>query len=49
MARPPPRSWKYGDPDSHDLRHALAAHHGVAPENIMWARGSTGFWACWCG
>lgn len=34
--------WKYGDPDNHDLRHALAAHHGVAPENIMIGEGIDG-------
>lgn len=31
--------WMYGDPESHDLRHALAAHHGVGPENIMVGEG----------
>ncbi|KJZ17902.1 pyridoxal phosphate-dependent aminotransferase [Loktanella sp. S4079] len=31
--------WMYGDPESHDLRHALAAHHGVAPNNIMVGEG----------
>ena len=31
--------WKYGDPENHDLRHALAAHHGIAPENIMIGEG----------
>ena len=31
--------WMYGDPESHDLRHALARHHGVAPENIMVGEG----------
>ncbi|MDO6588823.1 pyridoxal phosphate-dependent aminotransferase [Loktanella sp. D2R18] len=31
--------WKYADPESHDLRAALAAHHGVAPENIMVGEG----------
>lgn len=31
--------WRYGDPESHDLRHALAAHHGVQPENIMVGEG----------
>jgi len=31
--------WMYGDPESHDLRHALAAHHGVQPENIMVGEG----------
>lgn len=34
--------WKYGDPDSHDLRHALAARHGVAPENVMVGEGIDG-------
>ncbi|OYR19586.1 pyridoxal phosphate-dependent aminotransferase [Brucella thiophenivorans] len=27
--------WKYGDPENHELRHAIAAHHQVKPENIM--------------
>lgn len=27
--------WKYGDSESHDLREALAAHHGVARENLV--------------
>ena len=31
--------WKYGDPESHDLRHALAAHHGVAADNIVVGEG----------
>ncbi len=31
--------WMYGDPESHDLRHALAAHHGVAPTHIMVGEG----------
>lgn len=31
--------WMYGDPESHDLRHALAAHHKVEPENIMVGEG----------
>lgn len=30
-----PEVWKYGDPENYELRHALAAHHGVGPENIM--------------
>lgn len=34
--------WKYGDPDNHDLRHALATHHGIAPENIMLGEGIDG-------
>ncbi|MDE3080205.1 MAG: pyridoxal phosphate-dependent aminotransferase [Paracoccaceae bacterium] len=32
-------AWKYGDPESFDLRHALAAHHGVRPENILVGEG----------
>ncbi|WP_298257446.1 pyridoxal phosphate-dependent aminotransferase [uncultured Litoreibacter sp.] len=34
--------WKYGDPESHDLRHALAAHHGIAADNIMVGEGIDG-------
>ena len=32
-------AWMYGDPESYDLRHALAAHHCIAPENIMVGEG----------
>ncbi len=35
-------AWMYGDPESHDLRQALAAHHGVAPEAIMIGEGIDG-------
>ena len=35
-------AWMYGDPDSHALRHALAAHHGVPPEAIMVGEGIDG-------
>ncbi len=31
--------WKYADPENHDLKQALAAHHGVAPENIVIGEG----------
>jgi histidinol-phosphate aminotransferase len=34
--------WKYGDPEVHDLRAALAAHHGVAPANIVVGEGIDG-------
>ena len=34
--------WKYGDPEVHDLRAALAAHHGVAPGNIVVGEGIDG-------
>jgi histidinol-phosphate aminotransferase len=34
--------WKYGDPEGYELRHALAAHHGVKPENIVLGPGIDG-------
>jgi histidinol-phosphate aminotransferase len=34
--------WKYGDPENHDLKVALAAHHGVAPDNIVVGEGIDG-------
>ncbi|MEL6957638.1 MAG: pyridoxal phosphate-dependent aminotransferase [Pseudomonadota bacterium] len=34
--------WKYGDPESHDLRHALAAHHGIEMNNIVVGAGIDG-------
>lgn len=37
-----PEQWMYGDPESHDLRHALARHHGIAPENIVVGEGIDG-------
>lgn len=37
-----PEIWKYGEPDSHDLRHALAAHNRAAPENIIVGEGIDG-------
>ena len=42
MARAAQDGWKYGDSESHDLREALAAHHGVAPANIMVGEGIDG-------
>ena len=35
-------AWKYGDPEVHDLRAALAAHHGVTPGNIVVGEGIDG-------
>lgn len=37
-----PEIWKYGEPDSHALRHALAAHNRVKPENILVGEGIDG-------
>lgn len=34
--------WMYGDPENHDLRHALAAHHGVTPDHIVIGEGIDG-------
>ncbi|HEU0222212.1 MAG TPA: pyridoxal phosphate-dependent aminotransferase [Paracoccaceae bacterium] len=34
--------WKYGDPENHDLKAALAALHGVAPANIVVGEGIDG-------
>ena len=34
--------WMYGDPESLDLRHALAKFHGITPENIVVGEGIDG-------
>lgn len=34
--------WMYGDPENHDLRRALAAHHGCDIENIVVGEGIDG-------
>ena len=34
--------WMYCDPENHDLKAAIAAHHGVAPENVMVGEGIDG-------
>jgi histidinol-phosphate aminotransferase len=35
-------SWKYGDPEIHDLRAAIAAHHGIGIENVTVGEGIDG-------
>jgi len=42
MEKAAPEVWMYGDPENHDLRQALAKHHGLAPENIMVGEGIDG-------
>lgn len=42
MAQAASDVWMYGDPENHDLRHALAIHHGVGAENIMVGEGIDG-------
>jgi histidinol-phosphate aminotransferase len=39
MARAAAECWKYGDPENHDLKQALARIHGVKPENIVVGEG----------
>ncbi len=36
------QSWKYADPENYDLKAALAAHHGIAPANIVVGEGIDG-------
>ncbi len=42
MAAAAAEAWQYGDPEAHDLRAALAAHHGVRPANIAVGEGIDG-------
>lgn len=42
MTRATAEVWMYGDPENHDLRAALAAHHGVRPDNIVVGEGIDG-------
>ena len=37
-----PDAWKYPDPEMHDLRRAIAAHHGCDPAHIMPGEGIDG-------
>lgn len=39
IARAASEVWKYCDPENHDLKQALARHHGVDPENIAVGEG----------
>lgn len=41
-------AWIYSDSESHYLRHALAAHHNVAPENIVVGEGIDGLLGLTC-
>jgi len=35
-------AWKYCDPENHDLKQAIARHHGVAPDNVVVGEGIDG-------
>ncbi len=43
-----PDVWMYGDPENYDLKQALAAFHGVAPENIVVGAGIDGLLGSLC-
>ncbi len=34
--------WMYGDPEMHDLRTAIAAHHGTTPDHVIIGEGIDG-------
>ena len=42
MAQAATEVWMYGDPENHDLRHALAQHHRINAENIVVGEGIDG-------
>lgn len=42
MAAEAGEAWKYCDPENHDLKHAIAAAHGVGPDNVMVGEGIDG-------
>ncbi len=42
IAAAAPQSWKYGDPELFELRHALAHHHGIAPDEVTVGEGIDG-------
>lgn len=42
MAAAAHAAWMYGDPENHELRAALAAHHGTTPAHIVVGEGIDG-------
>jgi histidinol-phosphate aminotransferase len=40
--------WMYGDPENHDLKQALAAHHGVTPGHVAVGPGIDGLLGLVC-
>jgi histidinol-phosphate aminotransferase len=42
MRRAAPEAWMYCDPNMHDLRHAIAAHHDLPAENLIIGEGIDG-------
>ncbi|MCY4260225.1 MAG: pyridoxal phosphate-dependent aminotransferase [Rhodobacteraceae bacterium] len=43
-----PSAWQYGDPESHDLREALAAHHDIDMNNLVVGEGIDGLLGYLC-
>jgi histidinol-phosphate aminotransferase len=41
-------AWMYGDPENHDLKAALAAHHGVSPAHVAIGPGIDGLLGLIC-
>ncbi len=41
-------AWKYGDPENHDLKTALAAHHGISTANLAVGPGIDGLLGLVC-
>ena len=41
-------AWMYGDPENHDLKQALASHHGVTPAHIAVGPGIDGLLGLIC-
>jgi histidinol-phosphate aminotransferase len=41
-------AWMYGDPENHDLKQALAAHHGLSPAHIAVGPGIDGLLGLIC-
>jgi histidinol-phosphate aminotransferase len=48
MSEAAANAWMYCDPENYNLRHALAAHHGVAAENIVVGEGIDGLLGLTC-
>lgn len=42
MEKAAAESWMYSDPESHDLRAAIARHHGIGMENVVVGEGIDG-------
>lgn len=42
IGRAATEAWMYGDPEAHDLRAAIAAHHGTTPDHVTVGEGIDG-------